>query len=58
MCSIFLQHFCHFDEGEIFARNSTKIGEFLDGATREDFSFVEVTNSTLQYTFSLFQLML
>ncbi|MRX66483.1 hypothetical protein SAMN06265349_102382 [Flavobacterium resistens] len=37
---------CHFDEGEISARNSTKIGDILYGATRGDFSFVEMTKQT------------
>ncbi|MFC0779550.1 hypothetical protein ACE01P_15665 [Flavobacterium sp. HJSW_4] len=35
---------CHFDEGEISARSSTKIGAFRNGVTRGDFSFVEMTN--------------
>ncbi len=34
---------CHFDEGEISTRSSTKIGELHCGVTREDFSFVEMT---------------
>jgi len=34
---------CHFDEGEISARNSTKVGDSLNGATNGDFSFVEMT---------------
>ncbi len=37
----FIEIVCHFDEGEIFARNSPKI-DMLYGATYEDFSFVEM----------------
>ncbi|WP_207621564.1 hypothetical protein [Flavobacterium sp. AJR] len=33
----------HFDEGEILASNSTKIGDFDNGVSRGDFSFVEMT---------------
>ena len=36
---------CHFDGGEISARNSTKIGEILWGATCGDFSSVEMTKT-------------
>jgi len=40
----YLHIVCHFDEGEISTSNSTKIGNILYGASREDFSFVEMTN--------------
>ena len=39
-----LKYCCHFDGGEIFARSSTKIDDFYCGVSREDFSFVEMTN--------------
>jgi len=42
----FLRLICHFDEGEISARNSAKI-YFDCRATYEDFSFVEMTNYPL-----------
>ncbi|MCD0465608.1 hypothetical protein [Flavobacterium sp. ENC] len=38
---------CHFDEGEIPVRNSTKIGDSLYGSTGGDFSFVEMTKIRL-----------
>ncbi|WP_068843330.1 hypothetical protein [Flavobacterium chilense] len=34
---------CHFEEREILARNSIKIGDPQCGATYEDFSFLEMT---------------
>ena len=35
--------YCHFDEGEIFATSSIQIN-YSYRASREDFSFVEMTN--------------
>ncbi|WP_211516900.1 hypothetical protein, partial [Flavobacterium anhuiense] len=39
-----LSNLYNFDEGKISTSNSTKIGNILYGASREDFSFVEMTN--------------
>ncbi|KOP37205.1 hypothetical protein DBB36_22965 [Flavobacterium sp. WLB] len=39
----FLLKVCHFDGGEISASNSAKIGDILYGASRGDFSSVEMT---------------